>query len=114
MYVMVDFICKGLLELWGTRVERKLQNEKFLPTVGFELGIFRLRAEQCAKRADILRALKSLPGKCDKFTYLPAVRGGCSLIICRVFLSYNILIGLLLKQLKSLLTVKSLQNIIHH
>ena len=38
---MVDFICMGLLELWGLRVERKLQNEKFLPTVGFKPGIFR-------------------------------------------------------------------------
>ena len=25
----------GLLELWGSRVERELQNEKFLPTVRF-------------------------------------------------------------------------------
>ena len=31
MFVMVDFICEGYLELSGTRVERELQNEKFLP-----------------------------------------------------------------------------------
>ena len=36
--VMVDFICKGYLELSGARVELELQNEKFLPTVGFEPG----------------------------------------------------------------------------
>ena len=42
---MVDFICKGYLELPGTRVERELQNEKFLPNVGFEPGIFCLRSE---------------------------------------------------------------------
>ena len=31
VYVMVDFICKGDLELSGTRVEREIQNEQFLP-----------------------------------------------------------------------------------
>ena len=45
MYVTVDFICKGYLELSGTQVDRELQNEKFLPTVGFEPGTFRLRRE---------------------------------------------------------------------
>ena len=45
MYVIDDFICKGYLELPGTRVERELQNEKFLPTVGFKPGTFRLRSE---------------------------------------------------------------------
>ena len=30
------------------RVERELQNEKFLPTVGFELGAFPLRSERVA------------------------------------------------------------------
>ena len=33
---MVDFIRMGLLELWGSRVEHKLQNVRFLSTVGFE------------------------------------------------------------------------------
>ena len=42
---MVDFICKGYLELSGTRVERELQNENFLPTMGFEPVTFRLRSE---------------------------------------------------------------------
>ena len=47
VYFMVDFICKGFLELIGTKVERELQNQKFLPTVGFEPGTFRLRSK-CA------------------------------------------------------------------
>ena len=45
VYVMVDFICKGYTELSGRRLERELQNEKFLPTVGFEPGAFSLRSE---------------------------------------------------------------------
>ena len=43
---MVDFICMGLLELCGSRVERELQNVKFLPTVGFEPGTSRLLRER--------------------------------------------------------------------
>ena len=31
-------ICKGYLELSGTRIERELQIEKFLPAVGLEFG----------------------------------------------------------------------------
>ena len=34
--VIVGFICMGLVELWGTQSKRKLQNEKILPTMGFE------------------------------------------------------------------------------
>ena len=45
VYVMVDFICKGYLEMWGTQVERKLQNEKILPNVGFEPGTFRFQCQ---------------------------------------------------------------------
>ena len=37
MYFIVDFIWMGLRELRGTRSKRELQNEKILPTVGFEL-----------------------------------------------------------------------------
>ena len=44
---MVDFIRMGLLELCGSRVERELQNVKFLPTVGFEPGTSRFLSE-CA------------------------------------------------------------------
>ena len=43
---MVDFIRMGLLELCGSRVERELQNVKFLPTVGFEPGTSRLLSER--------------------------------------------------------------------
>ena len=35
VYVMVDIICVGLVELWGTLSKRGLQNEKVLSTVGF-------------------------------------------------------------------------------
>ena len=47
VYVMIDFICKGYQELRGAWVERQLQNEKFLPTLGFEPGTFHIRIE-CA------------------------------------------------------------------
>ena len=47
MYVMFDFICKGYLELSGTRVERELQNEKYLPTVRFEPWTFGSQITLC-------------------------------------------------------------------
>ena len=43
---MVDFIRMGLLKLCGSRVDRELQNVKFLPTVGFEPGTSRLLSER--------------------------------------------------------------------
>ena len=43
---MVDFIRMGLLELCGSRGDRELQNVKFLPTVGFEPGTYRLLSER--------------------------------------------------------------------
>ena len=43
MYVMVDFICKGYLELLRSQVQQELQNDKFLPIMGFGPGAFRLR-----------------------------------------------------------------------
>ena len=43
---MVDFIHMGLLELCGSRVDRELQNVKFLPIVGFEPGTSRLLSER--------------------------------------------------------------------
>ena len=51
---MVDFIYKDYLELWGSRVERELQNEKFLPTVGFEHGTFRFRSERATTEPRVL------------------------------------------------------------
>ena len=50
---MIDFIWKGLLDL---QVERELQNETLLPTVGYEPGIFRLRcgrAKLCTTKSEI-------------------------------------------------------------
>ena len=36
VYVIVDFIFTGLVELWVTRRKRELQNEKFFPIVGLD------------------------------------------------------------------------------
>ena len=59
MYVTVDFIYMGLLDLWGARAgNNKIKNS--LPIVGFEPGTFRLRCERAKRlttRADIYRAL---------------------------------------------------------
>ena len=40
-YVMVDFICEGSLELWGTQVENYKIN--FFPTMEYEPDNFRFR-----------------------------------------------------------------------
>ena len=54
------------------------------------------------------------PGfNCSIFFNLPATHSKFSKIICRVLLSHNICTVLLFDQLKSLPTVKSLQNVIH-
>ena len=53
---MVDFICNGLLELWK---RDSSENFKFLPTAGFEQGIFRLRSDHAndyTTKSDIHRA----------------------------------------------------------
>ena len=42
VYVTVDFISIGWFELFATRRKRELQNEKFLPTAGFERAMSRL------------------------------------------------------------------------
>ena len=92
---MVDFICTDYLERSGTRVKRELQIEKFLLTVGFEPGSFRLRSKDATtelRRTDVCRVNRSSPGfNCSIFRNLPAAHGRCNKIICRVFLSYNIL-----------------------
>ena len=62
---MVDFICKGYLELSG-RVERVLQNEKFLPAVGFGARAFRLRSEDATTELQP-RTVDSLTPSCRKF-----------------------------------------------
>ena len=61
MYVLVDFIRMGLVELQGTQSKRVIPNEKFLLTVGFESNVFRLRsrrATNCASKPDIYVLLK--------------------------------------------------------
>ena len=60
---MADFIRIGWVELWGSWVEPDLQNEKFLPTVGFVPGFFLLRSERA------ITALRGLISKSGlKFT----------------------------------------------
>ena len=44
MYFVVEFIRMGLLELQVSRVERELQYEKFLLTVGFKPDTLRLQS----------------------------------------------------------------------
>ena len=84
---MVDFIRMGLLELCGSRVERELQNVKFLPTVGFEPGTSRLLSERATTE---LRRLMStewikvhLVFTCAIFRNLAVALGRCSKIIFR-------------------------------
>ena len=53
------------IERSGTRVERELQNEKFLITVGFEPRAFRLQSEGATteqRRTDVCRVNKRVPG----------------------------------------------------
>ena len=100
---MVDFIRMGLLELCRSRVERELQNVKFLSTVGFEPGTSRLLSEHATTE---LRRLMStdwikvhLVFTCAIFRNLPVAFGRCSKIIFRELhfvnslLSANFLIG---------------------
>ena len=79
---MVEFICKGCQKLSGTQLERELQNEKFMPTVGFEPVAFRFRSEGATTE---LRRLMSVEGinNCAIFRNLPAAHGQCNKIICR-------------------------------
>ena len=100
---MVDFIRMGLLEMCGSRVERELQNVKFLPTVGFEPGTSRLLSERTTNE---LRRLMStewikvhLVFTCAIYRNLPVALGRCSKIFFRELpfvnslLSANFLIG---------------------
>ena len=73
MYVIVDFICNGYLELSGTRVELELQNKKFLPIVGFEPGTFCLRSERATTE---LRGMMSVEW----------IKGHLVLTYCAIFL----------------------------
>ena len=76
---MVHFIRLGLLELCESQVEPKLQNVKFLPTVGFEPGTSRLLSERATTE---LRRLMStewikvhLFFTCALFRNLPVALG---------------------------------------
>ena len=100
---------------------RELQNEEFLAIAEFEPSTFRLRSERATT---VLRSLISISigyitlrdFTCAVFVieiYLVNLaRGKCNKIICRLFLTYTICIVLLLDQLRRLLTVKILQNVI--
>ena len=55
---MVDFIRMGLLELCGSRVERELQNVKFIPTVGFEPETSHLLSERATTELRRLMSTK--------------------------------------------------------
>ena len=102
---MVDFIRTGLLELCGSRVERELQNVKFLPTVGFEPGTSRLLSERASYTTELRRLMTTEWIKVHLvlpvlfFRNLPAALGRCSKIIFRELhfvnslLSANVLIG---------------------
>ena len=84
---MFDFISMGLLELCGSRVERELQNVKFLPTVGFETGTSRLLSERATtelRRLMLAEWIKVHLGfTCAIFRNLPVALGRCSKIIFR-------------------------------
>ena len=41
---MFNFIRMGLVALQGTQSKREIQNDKFLPTIGFEQGTLNLRS----------------------------------------------------------------------
>ena len=100
---MVDFICMGLLKLCISRVERELQNIKFLPIVGFEPGTSRLLSERATTELRRLMSTASikvdLVSTCAIFRNLPVALGRCSKIIFRELhfvnslLSANFLIG---------------------
>ena len=102
---MVDFIRMGLLELCGSRVERELQNVKYLPTVGFEPGTSRLLSERATTELRRLMSTKWIKVHlfffftCAIFRNLPVALGRCSKIIFRELhfvnslLSANFLIG---------------------
>ena len=118
VYVMVDFICKGYIELSGTQIERELQNEKILAHCRIrttDLKLTKRKRYHWATRTYVCQGDKNSPGlSCAIFRNLPEAHGSCSKLIFRVFLSYNIFIVLLFDQLRSLLTLKSLQNVISY
>ena len=87
VYVMVDFICMGLLELCGSQVEPELQNVKFLRTVGFEPGTSRFLSERATTELRRLMSIElikvHLVFTCAIFRNLPVALGRCCKIIFR-------------------------------
>ena len=84
-YVMVDFICMSLLD-----ANRELQNETFLPTVGFEPGTFRIRSERAkrwATRADKYRSSEGdhVKRECAFKSYLYHLVDVLSVLSCNIF-----------------------------
>ena len=72
---MVDFICKGYLELSGTQVERELQNENSCPLWDSNPGPSTYEAKALplsATKTDVCQGDKSLPDfNCAIFLKLP-------------------------------------------
>ena len=100
VYVMVGFICRAKWRCKERKLSENKKNLKVLPTVGFEPGTSRLLSERATTE---LRRLMStewievhLVFTCAIFRNLPVARVRCSKIICRLFLSSNICIVLLL------------------
>ena len=100
---MVDFIRMGVLELCGSRVERELQNIKFLPTVGFEPGTSRLLSKRVTTELRRLMSIELIKVHliltCAIFRNLPVTLGRCCKIVfselhfVNSLLSANVLIG---------------------
>ena len=84
---MVDLIRMGLPELCGSRVERELQNVKFLPTVRYEPRTTRLLSERATTELRRLMTTEwikvHLVFTCVIFRNLPVALGRCSKIFFR-------------------------------
>ena len=77
---MVYFICMGLLDLWGAQAENYKYKWKYMPTVGFEPGTFRL-------------------GSGDRFlVHTGSVHGGFAVLLRTSCYEFVIIITLLYKQ----------------
>ena len=118
VYVMVDFILQGLPRVVRNASWTRVTKWKILAECGIrirDVPLAKRRRYHWATRTDVCRSDKSSPAfNCAILLNLPVAHGWSSKIMCRVFLPYNICIDLLFGQLRSLLTVKSLQNVIHH
>ena len=111
MYIMVDFISMGLLDMLGSRTDNyKMKNS--CPHWDLNQGSFASEAngsvlvKGCTISWDIEHL--NIDRVLLEFSiYITVPRGRCSKMIFIVFLSYNICIVLLFALLRRLLTVKS-------